>query len=85
MKLISPAPTIMKVEKEIEKETLHKRFTLEKLKERYGAELCWNDLSAVNLADYNIMFEYEWFDVDLYCLIDRHWLFYITEIWVNPQ
>jgi len=69
-------------------ETLvHSRFSTKELKEKIwkGFEICWNDIDAVNIEDYNIMFDYRWFDVDLYFLYDRYWKMYITEIAVNNQ
>ena len=66
---------------------LHKRFSLDELKKtlKTDVSLWWNDIDACNIADYNLMCVYKWFDVDLYCLIDRYGQLYITEIWVNNQ
>ena len=72
----------------LEQKFLHQRFFLHELEEKLQEkiQLCWNDIDAVNLADYNLMFEFRWqYDVDFYCLIDRHWRYYITEIAVNIQ
>jgi len=65
----------------------HKRFTIHELEEILWTTpvLWWDDVDTPNIADYNFMLDYKWYDVDIYFLIDRHCKYFITEISVNDQ
>lgn len=40
-------------------------------------------IDSVNITDHNLMWELEWYDIDIYFLYDRYWQLYITEVWYN--